>query len=258
MTRHRKKLSEMNKEILRIIIDIKKEHPFWGYRRVWAYIRSRHGLIVNHKRIYRLMKMKHLLCPRNLKLKAKRTPLRSKPRASRPNQIWGTDMTKIMIQGAGWVYLHIVLDWYSKKIVGWSMTATSKTRDWIDALDMAVNKQFPNGIREQHQELSLVSDNGCQPTSKTYAKRCNSLCIKQIFTSYCNPKGNADTERVMRTIKEDLVYINEFCTRSEFKEAFAKWVHNYNTDYPHSAIKFKTPYQAERDFVNNNPKLNCA
>ena len=202
------------------------------------------------------MKIKNLLCPKNNKLRAIRKSLPSKPRAKRPNQIWGTDMTKIMIGNIGWLYLHIVLDWYSKKIIGWSTAPTSKTRDWLDALDMAVNNQFEKGIREYHC-LSLVSDNGCQPTSKTFGNHCKLLNIKQIFTSYSNPKGNADTERVMRTIKEELVHINEYETRDEFTEAFRIWVKRYNIEFPHSALKYRTPYQAERDFVNNNPQLNC-
>ncbi len=245
----------MNKQILKLIYEIKKEHPFWGYRRVWAYVRFHHGFEINPKRIYRLMQMNKLMCPKNHKLKATRRNYRSKPKATKPNQFWGIDMTKMLIPTTGWAYLHVVLDWYSKKIVGWSINSTSKTRDWLDAMDLAVINQFPNGIRE-HKNLYLISDNGCQPTSKSFSKYCKFLEIEQIFTSYSNPKGNADTERVMRTIKEDLVYINDFDDEKDFREAFVKWVIRYNTEYPHSTLKYRTPYQAERDFVNNNIQLN--
>jgi transposase InsO family protein len=106
--------------------------------------------------------------------------------------------------------------------------------------------------------LFLVSDNGCQPTSKAFERHCKLLGIKQIFTSYSNPKGNADTERVIRTIKEELVYINEFDLKSEFSDAFKNWVEFYNFKYPHSALKYKSPYQVEREFVNKNRKLQRA
>jgi putative transposase len=66
---------------------------------------------------------------------------------------------------------------------------------------MAVNRQFPDGARGQ--DLSLMSDNGCQPTSLTFMKACSTLSIHQAFTSYNNPKGDADTERVIRTLKEE-------------------------------------------------------
>ena len=98
--------------------------------------------------------------------KAKRKPQRSKPRADKPRQYWGIDMTKFMVSSIGWVYLVIVLDWYTKKIVGWNLSLRSRATEWKEAKDMA------------------------------------RLGIEQIFTSYDNPKGNADTERVMRTIKE--------------------------------------------------------
>jgi transposase InsO family protein len=67
------------------------------------------------------------------------------------------------------------------------------------------------------------------------------LGIKQIFASYNNPKGNADTERVIRTLKEDLVWPSEFENIYEFKDALRKWVNDYNTDYPHSSLGYMTP-----------------
>jgi transposase InsO family protein len=182
-----------NQPILDRINNLKAQHPFWGYRRIWAYLRYRQGLDINKKRIYRLMKESNLLVGRNTRLKASRTPLKAKPRANRPNQIWGIDMTKIMIAQLGWLYLHVVLDWYTKKIVGYNLSLRSKTRDWLEALEKSINEQFPDGIRENRQ-LFLVSDNGSQPTSVSFMAACNVLEIKQIFASYDNPKGNADTE----------------------------------------------------------------
>ena len=64
------------------------------------------------------------------------------------------------------------------------------------------------------------------------------LNIKQIFTSYNNPKGNADTERVIRTIKEDLIWPRDWQTPFEVQEALEKWIQNYNNDYPHSSLNY--------------------
>ncbi len=58
-------------------------------------------------------------------------------------------MTKFIINGLGWVYLVVVLDWYTKKIVGFSISLSSKTNDWLDALDKAIRNEFPNGIRKK-------------------------------------------------------------------------------------------------------------
>lgn len=184
-----------DKELLERLSELKSEHPFWGYRRVSAWLHYREGMVINHKRVYRLMKENGLLVERK-QYKAKRTPQRSKPRADRPRQYWGIDMTKIMT-GVGWLYLVIVLDWYTKKIVGWDISLRSKTEDWKRALQSALNEQYPGGVRGKG--LKLISDNGSQPTCRSFTEDLKTLGIQQIFTSYDNPKGNADTERMMRT-----------------------------------------------------------
>jgi putative transposase len=86
-------VDKRNAMILNHIKDLKADHPFWGYRRCWAYLYYRQGLLVNKKRIYRLMKEHHLLVGKKSRNRAKRTVFHPKPRASYPNQIWGTDMS---------------------------------------------------------------------------------------------------------------------------------------------------------------------
>ena len=159
---------------------IKSEHPLWGYRRIWAYIRYRDNVVIGKNRVYRLMKEHHLLVSKNDRLKAKRYSTRPKPRASVPNQYWGTDMTKVKIHGWGWVYVHIVIDWYTKEIIGQYTSLTSKTSDWLEALHIAVNARYPDGIFSKRGKPKLISDNGCQPTSEAYMKACSQLKIKQI------------------------------------------------------------------------------
>ena len=240
-----------NKALLWKIQGIKSEHPAWGYRRVWAYLRYREGLLVNKKRIYRLLSENNLLATQTRNNRAKRTPTRSKPRANKPNEIWGIDMTKVIVDSWGWVYLHVVLDWGSKKIVGWQLSPRSKTVDWLEALSGAVNEQFPEGIRES-EGLKLVSDNGCQPTSVSFMAACRALDVKQIFTSYNNPKGNADTERVIRTLKEDLIWPREWNSYQQLENALKRWVKNYNEDFPHSSIDYLTPAQYEQKHLTQN------
>lgn len=238
-----------DKQILLQIELIKSEHPFWGYRRVWAYLKYRLNITINKKRIYRVMKEHNLLVKPNARLKAIRSnqSYKNKPRAAMPNQYWGIDMTKVMIIDYGWQYLTIVKDWYSKKLIGYSLSNHSKTDDWLRALNTACNTQFPNGILSKEHELFLVSDNGSQPTSYKFMQACSVMEIKQIFTSYNNPKGNAETERLIRTIKEDLIWIKEFSSVTEFEIALRKWINDYNTDYPHSALNYKTPVEFEKE-----------
>jgi len=196
-----------NEYLLNIIKAIKREHPFWGYRRVWAYLRYIDGLIVNKKRIYRLMREYNLTVKPNPRLIAKRVSERPKPRPDKPKEWWGIDMTKVMTN-TGWVYVVIVLDWYTKKIVGHYSGTRATSRDWLEALEKALNKEYPQGVRGQG--LKLMSDNGSQPTSLNFMKACSNLEVEEVFTSYNNPKGNADTERMIRTLKEELFWLREW------------------------------------------------
>jgi putative transposase len=233
-----------NEPVLAQIKALKTDHPLWGYRRIWSYLKYRQGLSVNRKRIYRLLKEQNMLVTPAIRLKAKRVPIRPKPHADKPNQFWGIDMTKIKLHGWGWLYLTVILDWHTKEIIGHSLNLQSKTKDWLDALEIAVNTRFPAGIRESMKEqLFLISDNGCQPTSQRFMMSCALLGVKQIFTTWSNPKGNSDTERVMRTIKEDIVWPYEWDNPFDFEVALAAWINRYNTDYPHQALDNLTPQQ---------------
>jgi len=185
-------VKERNIALLRQIKEIKADHPLWGYRRVWSYLKYRQGIPVNKKRVYRIMKEQNFMVTKNVRLRAKRTKMRPKPRAERPNQFWGIDMTKIRMATWGWLYLTVALDWHAKEIVGFSLGIQSKTDDWLHALHRAINDRFPKGIRETLKEqLYLISDNGCQPTSQRFMRSCSILGLKQIFTTWSNPKGNS-------------------------------------------------------------------
>lgn len=248
---------QKNEPVLAQIREIKTDHPLWGYRRTWAYLKYRQGIPVNKKRIQRLMKENNLIVTPQLRLKAKRGPMKSKPHADRPNQFWGIDMTKILLHGWGWLYLTVVLDWCTKEIVGFSLNLQSKTDDWLDALEMAVNNRFPAGIRESllKDKLFLISDNGCQPTSQRFMMSCSLLGVKQIFTTWSNPKGNSDTERVMRTIKEDAVWPYEWANPFEFAQHLKAWINRYNTDYPHQSLNFMTPRECYENHINKELKI---
>jgi putative transposase len=141
--------AQRNKGLLRQIRELKAAHPFWGYRRIWAYLRFTEQLAVNKEGILRLMQEHHLIVPPNLKLKAKRTPAGKKPKSTKPHEWWGIDMTKVLVEGIGWVRIVIVLNWYAKTIVGYYAGLRCTAQNWLLALDMAVNSQFPGGAPGQ-------------------------------------------------------------------------------------------------------------
>ncbi len=248
MTRRRSaKVAQRNTPVVARIHALKAEHPFWGYRRLWAHLRFVDGWPVNKKRVLRLLRTEQLLTPPNPRLRATRTPTRHKPRPTQPNQWWGIDMTKVLVGPVGWVYVVLVLDWYTKKIVGHHVGLQARTAEWLEALDRAVNRQSPGGVRDQG--LSLMSDNGCQPTSVTFLKTCATLGITQAFTSYNNPKGNADTERLMRTVKEELLWLREWSSVGELDQAVTTWIDWYNRSYLHSTLGYQPPNRFEADHL---------
>jgi len=219
-------------------------------------LRYVNGLIVNKKRIYRLMREHNLTVKPNPRLIAKRVSERPKPRTERPKEWWGIDMTKVMTD-SGWVYVVIVLDWYTKKMVGHYSGRLARSGEWLEALENGLNREFPGGVRGHG--LKLMSDNGSQPTSLSFMKACSILEVHQAFTSYNNPKGNADTERMIRTIKEELFWLKEWENERELSLELNKWIGYYNSGYLHSAHGYRTPIQAEKEYYrNHDSQLNAA
>lgn len=106
--------------------------------------------------------------------------------------------------------------------MGWNLSLRAKTSEWKEALDRALCEKFPWGVRGQG--LNLVLDNGSQPTSVAFMRDTAELGINQIFCSYDNPRGNAETERVIRTIKEEALWLNDFGSFEEARAMNGVWI----------------------------------
>lgn len=145
-------------------------------------------------------------------------------------------MTKAMVEGFGWVYVVIVIDSYSKKVVGHYARLQSKAWHWLIALNKAVSRQFSDGVRVH--DLRLMSDNGCEPIATSFMAATHALEIHQAFTSYNNPKGNADTERFMRTLKEEFVWLMKWDSPPAFIDELDRWIEQYNATYLHSTLNY--------------------
>ena len=88
----------------------------------------------------------------------------------------------------------------AKRWVGHYAGLQARAWHWLVALNRAVIQQFPGGV--EGQSLNLMADNGCQPTALAFMRACAAMGVRQAFTSYNNPKGNADTKRFLRTLKK--------------------------------------------------------
>ena len=120
-------------------------------------------------------------------------------------------MSKAVVNGCKCVSVVIALGQRVRKTAGSYAGSRCRSEHRLVAPDCAVNALFPDGVRDK--DLSLVSDNGRQPTSEAFMGACPAMRIQQFFAGYNNPKGNADAERMFRTMKEELFWLQEWMSR---------------------------------------------
>ena len=121
--------------------------PAYGYRRVTWWLKRKEGLVVNRKRVLRVMREQGLLVP-SRRLRARRRKEWGRVEVSRPNQIWQADLTKIWVGSTvGWAYLVSVIDCYTREIVGWDLSNRCRTEDALAAVERAVLERLPAGSR---------------------------------------------------------------------------------------------------------------
>lgn len=236
---------------------IKKRKPTWGIRRVHAWLRKIGGFAVGRKKTRRILKEENLLCPRIKKRSTRKTGTRSS--ATRPNQLWATDMTQFLLTTGQKLFLVVVLDVFLRRIVGYRLSFRCRAKEWLSALNQAVQREFPEGTRGCN--LTLRMDNGCQPTSKAYQDALSTLDIAGEWTGYNCPEQNAHVERVIGTLKMDWLWIHECDTFEEANALVGQAVAEYNSEHPHSSLNFLSPdefsqaYAEGRVFINPNSEI---
>ena len=149
-----------------------------------------------------------------------------------PNQVWSIDITYIKMH-RGHMYLTAIIDWYSRKIVGWNLSDTLDTQSVIEAVQGAVETHGTPAI--------LNSDQGCQFTSEVYKKLLKDFHIRQSMDGKSRWADNIMIERWFRSLKTELIYINEFSTPRSLRNAIGQYIHDYNTLRPHEALDYATP-----------------
>jgi len=161
--------------------------------------------------------------------------------AKSSNQKWGCDISYVPT-AEGWLYVAIVMDFYSRKIVGWSMGSSLESTLCCEALRMACLRRNPP------QELVHHSDRGVQYASEPY----RNLLAAQHFIQSMSRKGNcwdnAMVESFFHTLKVERVHRKKYCTRAEAKADVQDYIERfYNNWRRHSALDYKCPTQYERD-----------
>jgi len=198
------------------------------------------GIAVSPSSVYRVLLSKQLV---QCWIKDQRIWKKKDLKATGPNQVWRSDITYIDI-GAGYGYLIIVLDKFSRKIVHHELRITMTTQDWEEVLLRALEKE---NLLDSSLKPKLVTDNGTQPTSKRFKKLMKELGMKHIRTAVRHPESNGQIEVVNKTLKYEYLYVNEKYPFTNFlmaKMTIDLAVKHYNQKRLHQALGYTTPEEA--------------
>jgi putative transposase len=233
--------SPLNLGLMRLVDEQFLEDPSAGARQMVRYLR-RQGHRVNRKRIQRLMQKMGLAA------------IYQKPRTSRPHrghrvypyllkgmeinesdQVWCADVTYIPMR-RGFLYLVVVMDWASRKVLSWRLSNTLEADFCVAALEEALAKYGAPEISN--------TDQGSQFTSLEFTDALKEAGIKISMDGRGRWMDNVMIERLWRTLKYDCVYLNAWETGSEAREGIGRWFERYNGRRPHSSLDGRTPDEA--------------
>lgn len=224
-----------------------ERHQTFGYRRIWALLRRVHGICLNRKTVWRIMRKEGLTRP-----KVRHRPYRPKRvarmRAKRPNEAWQVDMTSFMLSDLRPVFLVTVVDCFTREIVGWTLDRRCRASEWVSAVRMALGSRGLS-TKASCAGLTLRSDNGSQPCSKKFVEYLGQTGVRGEYTGYNAPDDNAYVERVIRTIKEELLWLNQYDTAREAHAAVESYVRYYNEERIHSSLGYRTPREAKAAYA---------
>jgi putative transposase len=226
---------------------IAEEFPRYGYRKVTAQLR-REGLVVNHKKIQRIMR------ERGLGVKKRRRFVRTTDsRHSYPiypnlikhhvmtgiNQVWVADLTYIRITMA-FVYLAVILDLYSRKAIGYALSDQIDTGLSLTALEMALQRRCPPAGVIHH------SDRGVQYAAHEYIDILRAYQFRISMSRKGNPYDNAAAESFMKTVKTEEIYLWEYQTMQDAQRRLPYFIEDvYNQKRLHASLGYRPPVEYE-------------
>lgn len=228
------------------------EHRWrYGYRRVTQELRTQ-GIIANHKRIARIMKQDDLLAVRRKWSQSSQQQIRTariylnlanRVTLSGPNQVWAADITYVRL-ASEYVYLAVVLDVYSRRVIGWALGRSLRTQLPLCALERAIaNRKPPPGVVHH-------SNQGMQYASQEYMQTLWKHGMLPSMSRPSNPYDNATCESFLKTLKREEIYAGQYRDFEELNESIEEFIERYyNRRRLHSALGYRSPeaFETERN-----------
>lgn len=231
-------ISEEDLAWMRLIDEQYLKTPFYGSRSMTRHFK-RLGYTVNRKRFQRLMRFMGLeaIYPK---------PKTSRPHpdhtiypyllrnltVDRPNQVWAADITYIPMD-RGFMFLVVVMDWYSRKVLSWRLSNTLETDFCLEALDEALSRHGTPEI--------FNTDQGAQFTSQRFTAKLAEHQIRISMDGRGRVQDNIFIERLWWTLKYQYLYLRSFDNGSELHTGLRDWFRFYNQDRPHQSFGIRTP-----------------
>lgn len=232
-------VSESELRLRHRIDEIYTQSPFYGSRRITKILQSE-GWEVGREAVQGHMRAMGIagICPGpNLSKRDHQHsiyPYRLRGLSiSRPNHVWGIDITYIRLL-RGWLYLVVILDWYSRYVVAWKLHDTLE----VSFVLVAVKEAFSLAIPE-----IMNSDQGSQFTSKEYTELLKETGVLISMDSKGRAIDNIFTERFWRSLKYEEVYIKNYESPREARREIAYYIDFYNRERPHQSLGYRTPFE---------------
>lgn len=240
---------ELRDEIQRIAL----QWPAYGRRRITAELHRR-DWGVNHKRVHRIMREDNLLCLRKRKFMITTNSAHDRKvyrnvasgmTLTGINQLWRADITYIRLE-TEFIYLAVVLDAYSRRVIGWALDRSIEDDLPLAALKMALEQRSPDPGLVHH------SDRGSVYASKDYTGLLQQNAIQISMSRRGNPYDNAACESFMKTLKHEEVYRQEYRDLGEAQSSIQRFLEQvYNETRLHSALQYQPPAEFERNLAGS-------